>query len=219
MGLPVLILGASGAGKSASMRNFKPDEVGIFEVAGKPLPFRSKLPFANTSDYDVIKKIIGQGTRKTYVIDDSQYLMAFYMFNHVKDVGYGKFTQCAVDFRNLIDFIVNGTSADTIVYLLHHVDRDDNGFIKAKTQGKMLDNQLTVEGLFTIVLLAETDGKRHWFVTQSDGKTPTKAPMEMFPDKIDNDLKSVDAVIREYYGMAKNESQLTNVANKIKEEK
>lgn len=60
MGLPVLILGASGAGKSASMRNFKPDEVGIFEVAGKPLPFRSKLPFANTSDYDVIKKSLGR---------------------------------------------------------------------------------------------------------------------------------------------------------------
>ena len=219
MGIPILILGASGAGKTASLRNFKPDTVGVFEVAGKPLPFRTKIPYAKTSDYDVIRKVIKQGTRKAYVIDDSQYLMAFFMFNHVNETGYGKFTKCAVDFRNLIDFIVNETPDDTIVYLLHHIDKDEQGFIKAKTQGKMLDNQLTLEGLFTIVLLCETDGKKHWFTTQSNGLTPAKSPMEMFPDKIDNDLKAVDSTVRDYYSLARNESQLSGVAAKLKEEK
>jgi hypothetical protein len=66
----------------------------------------------------------------------------------------------------------------------------------------MLDNQLTVEGLFSIVLLAETDGKNHWFTTQSDGFTPAKSPMGLFPEKIENDLKKVDTEIREYYEMA-----------------
>lgn len=212
MGMPVLILGASGSGKSASLRNFEPDEIGIFNVAGKPLPFRKKLPLFNNAGYREIEAALKRPKLKAYVIDDSQYLMAFYLFDHVKDMGYGKFTQCAVDFRNLIDFIVRQTPPDVIVYLLHHTERDDNGFIKAKTSGKMLDNQLTVEGLFSIVLLAETDGKNHWFTTQSDGFTPAKAPMGLFPEKIENDLKKVDTEIREYYEMAP-------IKNEVKGEK
>lgn len=199
MGMPVLILGASGSGKSASLRNFEPNEIGIFNVAGKPLPFRKRLPVFNNAGYKEIEDALKRPKLRTYVIDDSQYLMAFFLFDHVKDMGYGKFTQCAVDFRNLINFIVRDTLPDVIVYLLHHTERDDNGFIKAKTSGKMLDNQLTVEGLFSIVLLAETDSKNHWFTTQSDGFTPAKSPMGLFPEKIENDLKKVDTEIREYY--------------------
>lgn len=203
MGVPVLILGASGSGKSCSLRNFEPSEVGIFNVAGKPLPFRKHLTVADNASYDLIRKALKKNALRRYVIDDSQYLMAFYMFDHAKEVGYAKFTNCALDFRNLIDFIVRGTSPDTLVYLLHHIDRDDQGYIKAKTQGKMLENQLCLEGLFSIVLLCETDGKTHWFCTQSDGFTPAKSPMDMFPEKIDNDLKMVDNTIRDYYGFTK----------------
>lgn len=199
MGVPVLIMGASGSGKSASLRNFVPDEIGIFNVASKPLPFRKHLPLVNKATYGIIQAGLKKNNLRCYVIDDSQYLMAFGLFDRAKEVGYTKFTDCAVNFRNLIDFIVNQTTDDTIVYMLHHIDRDDNGYIKAKTSGKMLDNQLTLEGLFSIVLLCETDGKEHWFTTQSDGFTTAKSPMEMFPQKIDNDLKLVDKTIREYY--------------------
>lgn len=199
MGVPVLVMGFSGSGKSASLRNFEPDEIGIFNVASKPLPFRKQLPLVNKATYGVIQAGLKKNNLRCYVIDDSQYLMAFGLFDRAKEVGYTKFTDCAVNFRNLIDFIVNQTTDDTIVYMLHHIDRDDNGYIKAKTSGKMLDNQLTLEGLFSIVLLCETDGKEHWFTTQSDGFTTAKSPMEMFPQKIDNDLKLVDKTIREYY--------------------
>lgn len=199
MGVPVLVMGFSGSGKSASLRNFEPDEIGIFNVASKPLPFRKQLPLVNKATYGVIQAGLKKNNLRCYVIDDSQYLMAFGLFDRAKEVGYTKFTDCAVNFRNLIDFIVNQTTDDTIVYMLHHIDRDDNGYIKAKTSGKMLDNQLTLEGLFSIVLLCETDGKEHWFTTQSDGFTTAKSPMEMFPEKIDNDLKLVDKTIREYY--------------------
>ena len=202
MGIPVLILGESGSGKSASLRNFDPAEVGIFNVASKPLPFRKKLKTANGVGYGAIIKSLSKPTLKTYVIDDSQYLLAFEFFDRAKETGYQKFTDIAVNFRNLIQFVITQTPDDVIVYFLHHVERSDDGHIKAKTIGKMLDEKLTVEGLFSIVLMAQTDGKDHWFLTQSDGFSPVKSPMEMFDDaKIDNDLKAVDARIREYYEM------------------
>lgn len=199
MGVPVLVLGASGSGKSTSMRNFEPDEVGIFNVAGKPLPFRKKIPKVDNATYEKIYKVLKEPKLKKYVIDDSQYLMAFESFDHAKETGYGKFTNMALNFRNLIDFIVRGTPNDVIVYMLHHTELSEDGKLKAKTLGKMLDNQLTVEGLFSIVLLCQVEGSEHFFITNSDGSNPAKSPMEMFELKIDNDLKIVDATIRDYY--------------------
>lgn len=148
---------------------------------------------------------MAKGNFKTYVIDDSQYLMAFEMFDRAKEIGYNKFTDVALNFRNLEAFVVKNTPKDTIVYFLHHTETTDTGKIRAKTSGKMLDNQLTLEGLFSIVLLCKTDGQEHYFETQSDGYTTCKSPMGMFPLKIENDLKLVDTTIREYYGFNKQE--------------
>ena len=202
MGIPVLILGESGSGKSASLRNFGSAEVGIFNVASKPLPFRKKLKVANNATYSMIMKSLGAPSLKTYVIDDSQYLLAFEFFDRAKETGYQKYTDIALNFRNLIQFVITQTPPDVIVYFLHHLERSDDGHTKAKTIGKMLDEKLTVEGLFSIVLMAQTDGKDHWFLTQNDGYNTVKAPMEMFADaKIDNDLKMVDQTIRSYYEM------------------
>ncbi len=199
MGLPVLIMGESGAGKSASLRKFEIDEVGIFNIAGKPLPFKKKLNRYNNANYDRILKSLKAPKLKRYVIDDSQYLMAFEMFDRAKETGYNKFTDMALNFRNLIQFIITGIPDDVIVYFLHHTETTPEGKIKAKTIGKMLDEKLTLEGLFSIVLLCKTDGERHYFETQSDGYTTCKSPMEMFDKEIDNDLKLVDKTIREYY--------------------
>lgn len=205
MGIPVLVLGESGSGKSTSMRNFEENEVGIFNVAGKPLPFKKKLNKINNATYNTILKKLSNPGLKKYVIDDSQYLMAFESFDHAKETGYGKFTNMALNFRNLIDFVVRKTPDDVIVYFLHHTERTDDGGLKAKTLGKMLDNQLTVEGLFSIVLLCQVEGTEHFFITNSDGSNPAKSPMEMFEMKIDNDLKMVDETVREYYGLREGE--------------
>lgn len=201
MGIPVLILGESGSGKSCSLRNFETNEVGIFNVAGKPLPFRKVLPTVDNANYSKIIGGLKLGKVKSYVIDDSQYLMAFEMFDRAKEIGYNKFTDVALNFRNLVDFVIKQTPKDYIVYFLHHIETTETGKIKAKTSGKMLDNQLTLEGLFSIVLLCKTDGQEHYFETQSDGYTTCKSPMEMFHAKINNDLKMVDTTIREYYGL------------------
>lgn len=200
MGIPVMILGESGSGKSASMRNFDPSEVGVFNVASKPLPFRRQLKKVDGASYGKILSTIKQSPLKRFVIDDSQYLLCFEMFNKAKESGYQKFTDMALNFYNLIQFIITQTPEDVIVYFLHHTETVD-GRVKAKTIGKMLDEKLTVEGLFSIVLLCQTDGVNHTFITQSDGYTTAKSPMEMFPKEIDNDLKMVDDTIREYYGM------------------
>ena len=201
MGVAVLILGASGSGKSTSLRNFKRGEVCVLNVAGKPLPFRGNLDVVNNATYESIWATLKDGEFRSYVVDDSQYLLAFEMFDRAKETGYGKFTDIALRFRNMISYVARNTSPDTIVYFLHHTEETDSGKIKAKTVGKMLDNQLTVEGLFSTVLLATTDGMNYKFVTQSDGTTTAKSPMGMFEKEIDNDLKFVDDTIREYWGL------------------
>ena len=215
MGIPVLIMGESGSGKTASLRNFEAEEVGIFNVAGKPLPFKKKLKKVNNVTYADIIKGLKLGKVKTYIIDDSQYLMAFESFDRAKEVGFNKNIDLAQHFKELIHFVIKGTPDDIIVYFLHHTEITDTGKIKAKTLGKMLDNQLTLEGLFSIVLLCKTDGQEHYFETQSDGYTTCKSPMEMFPLKIENDLKLVDTTIREYYGF-KNENSKPDTGRKDK---
>lgn len=202
MGIPVLICGESGSGKSASLRNFEPEDVSIFNVAAKPLPFRKKLPCKATADYPVIKAGIAKSEKKSFVIDDSQYLLAFESFAKAKDTGYTKFTDMALHFYNLVQFVIRQAPPDVIVYFLHHTETDSNtGKVKAKTLGKMLDSQLTMEGMFSIVLYCTNEGGQHKFITQSDGSTTAKSPMDMFELVIDNDLKFVDQKIREYYEM------------------
>lgn len=214
MGIPVLILGESGSGKSCSLRNFEKEDVVIYNIAGKPLPFKKQLNKADNVTYTQIKSNMQKGNFKTYVIDDSQYLMAFEMFDRAKELGYNKFTDVALNFRSLVDFVIKNTPDDVIVYFLHHTEITDTGKIKAKTSGKMLDNQLTLEGLFSIVLLCKTDGQEHYFETQSDGYTTCKSPMGMFDLKIPNDLKMVDTKIREYYELNKKEKKSNEPSKK-----
>lgn len=197
----MLILGESGSGKSTSMRNFDPAEIGIFNVASKPLPFRKQLMTVNGADYKNIHKVLRKASLKAYAIDDSQYLMAFEELDRAKETGYSKFTDMAMNFSGLVRFCTNELPPDVIVYFLHHTEVTETGKIKAKTVGKMIDSKLTLEGLFSIVLLCEARKEGHRFITQSDGFTTAKSPMGMFEPEIDNDLKMVDTVIREYWGL------------------
>ena len=199
MGIPVLILGDTGSGKTYSIKNFDVDEVGIFSVEKNRLPFKKAFRVAKNATYDTINKALYQPSMKSYVIDDSQYLLVNEMFDRVNETGYTKFTDMAVHFRNLIHDINRRLPDDVIVYFLHHVDRGDTGRVKAKTIGKMLDEKLTVEGCFDIVLLTENTSDEHCFVTQSEGYSSAKSPEGMFPARIPNDLKLVDTTIREYY--------------------
>lgn len=205
MGNLIMVLGKSGSGKSTSLRNFKPDEVGVFSVAGKRLPFRSELPMVQHASYQRIAEILAANKRRCYVIDDATYLMQFDNFQRAKESGYTKFTDMAVAFQQLLQR-ASWTSEDTNVYFLMHPDTDEYGREKPKTIGRMLDEKLCVEGLFPIVIDARVqqgeDGRpRHVFVTENDGTNLAKAPMGMLPPVMDNDLRAVDSAIREYWGM------------------
>lgn len=204
MGLPILILGESGSGKSSSLRNFEPDEVGIFNVASKPLPFRKPLKKVDKASYKTIVKSLSSPKLKRYVIDDSQYLLVFEAFDKAKETGYGKFTDMAKNFYDLLQFIIKDTPEDVIVYFLHHVQEDEQGKVKAKTVGKMLDSLLTVEGLFSVVLMARTENGQYFFQTHNSGMDTVKSPIDMFSeDRIDNDLKQVDETVRDYWNLTK----------------
>ena len=214
MAIPVLIIGRSGSGKTYSLKNFNADEVGVISVEKGRLPFRSdikvlKVPkdptegaakdaaTVNAAKYAWITAAVRKAKVKSVVIDDSQYLLVNELFDRANEKGYDKFTSMAKRFRDLIHSINELEEDDKIVYFLHHSETDADGREKVKTIGKMLDEKLTVEGCFDIVIYCQD----HKFFTQSNGQSTAKTPEDMFPLEIPNDLKAVDTAIREYYGL------------------
>ena len=208
MGVPVLIMGRSGSGKSASLRNFDKD-VFVVNVNNKPLPFKDNthLKVLNSDEYLKIKpalKMAYEKGIKTAVIDDAGYLLtAKFMAGHRQAKGNSQFdlyNEIADNFYNLIKFIADELPADMNVYVIMHEEMNDMGYTKPKTIGKLLDDKVCVEGMFTIVLHSmKLDGK-YVFATNTDGLDVTKSPIGMFEETyISNDLSKVDEVIREYY--------------------
>ncbi|KKI51790.1 AAA family ATPase [Christensenella hongkongensis] len=213
MGIPVMILGQSGSGKSASLRNFKEDEVGVVNVLGKPFPFRNKLKTLITTDYQEIIKTVYACKAKSIVIDDAGYLITDQFMKGHSQGGSGNavfalYNDIGDCFYNFIQFIIRRMPDDKIVYLLMHEEKNDFGDIKPKTIGKLLDEKVCLEGMFTIVLRAYGDGEKHIFLTASNGLDVCKTPIGMFDNReIENDLKAVDDRIREYYEIKINKGE------------
>lgn len=201
MGIPILILGHSGSGKSTSLRNFRSDEITHVNVMGKPLPFKGRFTNTVNSDkYDVVGNALGAMNTKIAVIDDAQYLMANEFMRRAMERGYDKFTEIANNFWSLVNFVITELPFDTTVYFLMHIERDDAGNEKVKTIGKLLDEKITVEGMFTIVLKSIVKDGVYSFTTQSNGHDTVKSPLGMFSTyEIDNDLKAVDNTVRGFW--------------------
>lgn len=208
MGLPVLIIGKSGSGKSASLRNcVNNDNFNVINVLNKPFPFRGTIKSGTTDDYQQVMKWLVQFPASSIVIDDAGYLITNMFMNGHANAGSGNavfafYNKIADHFWNLIEFIKASVPADKIVYIIMHEDTDDFGNIKPKTIGKLLDEKVCVEGMFTIVLRCVTENGKHYFLTQTTESDVAKTPIDMFKDvKIDNDLLLVDKAIREYYNI------------------
>lgn len=226
MARPILIAGESGSGKSRSTKTLDPKQTFIINVSGKDLPYKEgnknytewskDNPAGNlliTDDPATIIKTIQyisdkRPEVKNLIIDDNQYIGSFEYFRRAyeKDF-YQKYTDIGVNMFNIIMAAKNARK-DLKVFVLNHIERSEdlNGFskIKAKTLGKVIDNKLTYEGLFTIVLgteIEETNGKlEYFFITQSNGNTTYKSPEGMFESfKIPNDLQLVADTIDKYY--------------------
>lgn len=198
----VLLMGASGTGKSTSLRNLPAEETAIINVTNKPMPFKNKngLKIVNCTNYEQMINAILKTDKRIIVVDDSSYMMTFENFEKATQKGYDKFTTMAINYYNLIE-TPKKCDGEKIIYFITHEEIDENGITHPKSIGKMLSQQLVIEGLFSIVLRSMQKENQYVFQTHNDGTSVCKSPIDMFDDDfIPNDLAEVDKVIREYYG-------------------
>ena len=214
MGLPVLIMGKSGSGKSASLRNcVNNDNFNVINVIDKPFPFRGEVKSGTTDDYQQVMKWLIMFPAKSIVIDDAGYLITNMFMKGHANAGAGNavfsfYNKIGDHFWNLIEFIKKSVPKDKIVYVIMHEDVDEFGNIKPKTIGRLLDEKVSIEGMFTIVIRCIVENGNHLFVTQSAGNDVAKTPMGMFKElTIDNDITLVDRAIREYYDIDKDKGK------------
>ena len=197
--VPILLIGASGSGKSTSLRNFKKEEVAVVNVLGKPLPFKSDINAPKCDDYNVILKSIANTDKKIIIIDDSNYLITNEFMNKSSVKGYDKYNDMANNFWNLINGIKNIEGGKRI-YIIMHEDTDENGYVKPKTIGKLLDDKCNIQGLFTICIRSMFENGNYIFRLKTNGQDCVKTPFGMFEnDTMENDLKAFDEVVKEYY--------------------
>jgi len=221
----VLIIAESGAGKSTSIETLDPKETFIINVANKPLPFkgwRKKYtiwskdnPTGNMYDkaapesIEACIKYVSEKRPeiKNIVIDDFQYMSSFEFFDKANEKGYEKFTQIGAHLARIAR-MPKDMREDLIIFFLTHAeeatDIEGKRKFKAKTIGKMVDEKLTLEGLFSIVLFGKAkknkDGEiRYVFETQTNGENTCKSPRGMFPSlEVVNDLQLVVKAIKDY---------------------
>ena len=205
MGEPILVYGKSGSGKSRSLKNFGESEIFLINVMGKRLPFQKQFAYVLKSrNYSTIQKQLEKMPCKAAVIDDAGYLQtSTFMAGHSAPKAgsntFDLFNQIGDDFWRLILFVKEKLPDDVLVYFMMHEISNDLGEVKVRTIGKLLDEKVCVEGLFTVCLHCLTDGERHWFSTQGGANDIAKSPEDMFPREIDNDLKFVDQTIRTFW--------------------
>ena len=203
--VPILLIGKSGSGKSTSLRNFTREEVAVVNVLGKPLPFKSDISAPKCDDYDAILKAISATKKKTIVIDDANYLITNEFMAKTSIKGFDKYNEMGNNFFNLINGIKNIKDGKT-VYLIMHEDLDDDGNVKPKTIGKLLDDKVNIQGMFTICIRSMFEGGKYVFRLKTNGSDCVKTPFGMFEDEeMENDLKAFDKIVREYYELDKEE--------------
>lgn len=210
MSIATIILGESGTGKSAAMRNLDPEKTLLIQSVRKTLPFRGRAwsalskenptgcVFVSDSSETIIKAM-ARTKRKVIVIDDFQYVLANEFMRRSDEKGFEKFTEIG---RHAWDILTAATKLpdDVRVYILSHIQTDETGRSRIKTIGKLLDEKITIEGMVTIVLRTVVDGDNYQFATRNSGNDTTKSPMGMFDsDRIPNDISAVDDAITNYY--------------------
>lgn len=213
----LLIIGEPGTGKSTSIRNLNPEETFILNVIDKPLPFRGFKKkyhslstdglngnYYSSDEHDKIIRIINLINSKrleikNLVIDDFQYTMCNEFMRRCKEKGYEKFTEIGNHAWNIVSCLMKSRE-DLNCFVLSHSEIGDNGKMKCKTIGKMLDDKISIEGMFTIVFHTEIIDGQYKFLTQNDSGHIAKSPIGMFKDKyIDNDLFYINEQITNYF--------------------
>lgn len=223
----IAIMGASGTGKSTSigkieelgLKGLNPKETVIINVSKKPLPFRNASEYkqgikeggnlANVDSCLQVKQVIefintSKPDVKTVVVDDAGYLMGFDVMRRSKEKGYDKWTDLATEMFSVLD-AARLSREDLNFIFIFHTEKGDDGLMKIKTAGKLLDNAVYIDGLFTFILVSKADYNvmdnkvEYKFITQNNGSTTAKSPYGCFTLEIPNDLGYVIERINEYY--------------------
>lgn len=211
MSIVTMILGQSGTGKTASLRNFKADEMLLIQAIKKPMPFKNNFSYRTkenqsgniflSDDKDSIIHLMKMTKKKIIILDDVQYIMSNEYMRRSHETGYQKFTDIGKSIWEILT-AASSLSDNVRVYLLWHSQTDDLGQSKAKTIGKMLDEKITIEGMVSIVLKTCLINGNYLFATQNSGNDTTKSPIDLFEtDVIENDLHAVDTKIVEYFNL------------------
>ncbi len=214
----VLIIGQSGSGKSTSIRNLDPKSTFIISVLDKPLPFKGYKKhykpikgwddkegnYFATDDWNRMIKCIQMINHRraeitTLVIDDMQYILANEFMRRSGERGYDKYSEMATHYWCIINEAM-GCRGNLLTFFLSHNEIDNNGQSKVKTIGKLLDEKITIEGLFSTVLHTKVNDGEYFFLTQSDGICNAKSPLGMFAELLTpNDLLVVKNTVEQYF--------------------
>lgn len=213
MSVATLILGESGTGKTTSLRNLDPANTMLIQPVRKPMPFRSKdwayfdranAPRGNMFVTDRSADIVGlmkRTARKIIVLDDFQYVLANEFMRRSEEKGYEKFSEIGRHAWDILEAAGN-LAADVRVYIIGHTQSDEFGRTRVKTIGKMLDDKIVVEGMFSIVMRTVVTNGEYRMATRNNGSDTVKTPMGMFAEEfVDNDLEAIDTAIVDYYGL------------------
>lgn len=216
MGIPVIIYGKSGSGKTRSLKFFERDEIFYVNIERKALPFKiadGKFKYELPSDdVELIKDQLGKMPNKTAVLDDVTYIMINTFMRRHRDMKGNKQFELYNDIGDyiwgLLEFVKNNLPRDVIVYFMMHEDTNDFGATKIRTIGKLLDDKVMPEGIVTICLRCMSKDGKHYFKATTGSDDITKAPEDLFEEEeFENNLKFVDSKIREFYGIENKEAE------------
>lgn len=209
----VLLIGASGRGKTYSFRNMNRETTCFLNIERKPLPFKGgfKLYDKPTNPHVVLERIQQAASRPEIdaIVVDSFSAWVEMMMAEARRIktGYEIYSYYN-EYIGKFHEVVKSVNKEVFVTAHYEVITDELGGQRerrAKVKGKEWEG--VIEKEYTIVLYTEAkvelgaDKAKHTFTLYSDGTTSAKTPPDIFgPDiiSIDNDCNLVLQKIKEF---------------------